>query len=116
MGPEVCDSAKLGMLKLEHSFKEGIFVSPKVYFLELGDGSTITKCKGYSGKLDKSQYFSLLKGNTLDLQVTRWVRSLKGGSIEIKGEPYKLKPLFNKRHKVFDNNEVWVNTKPINLG
>lgn len=104
------------MLKLEHSFKEAIFVSPKLYFLELGDGSTITKCKGYSGKLDKSQYLSLLKENTLDLQVTRWVRSLKGGSIEIKEFPYKLRPVFNKRQKEFDNNGAWVNTKPINLG
>lgn len=32
--PEVCDSARLGMLKLEHTFKEGIFVMPKVYYLE----------------------------------------------------------------------------------
>ena len=27
---EYCDSAKLGMLKLEHTFKEGIFVAPKM--------------------------------------------------------------------------------------
>jgi hypothetical protein len=45
------DSATLGKLKLENKFKEGIFVMPKVYFLELGDGKCIMKCKGYSGKL-----------------------------------------------------------------
>jgi len=33
--PEYCDSAKLGLLKLEYQFREGIFIMPKVYFLEL---------------------------------------------------------------------------------
>jgi hypothetical protein len=42
--PEYCDSAKLGMLKLEHTFKEGIFAAPKIYYLELEDGTTVTKC------------------------------------------------------------------------
>jgi hypothetical protein len=105
----------LGSLKLEHTFKEGIFIQPKTYYLELEDGSVITKCKGYSGKLDKSQYFSLLKGNSLDLQVTRWIRSLKGGSVEVKGVPYKLNPLFLKRNKVFDDQGKWVDTCPLVL-
>lgn len=45
----VTDNTRL--LKLEHYLKEGIFVMPKVYYLELEDGSTITKCKGFPGKL-----------------------------------------------------------------
>lgn len=112
--PEVCDSTKLGMLKLENKFTEGIFVIPKVYYLELGDGSTITKCKGYSGKLSKSQYITLLEGNFLELQVTKWIRSLKGGSVEIKkGVPYQLNPIFRKRQKVLDSNGKWIDTKPL---
>jgi|ERR1043165_5448180 DNA polymerase elongation subunit (family B) len=78
-----CDSANLGMLKLEHTFKEGIFAAPKIYFLELEDGTVVTKCKGYSGKLNKEQYFELLEGRHLDLTVTRWTRSLVEG-------PFKL--------------------------
>lgn len=72
------------MLKLEHTFKEGIFAAPKIYYLELDDGSTVTKCKGYSGKLNKAQYLELLEGKPLNLLVTRWKRSLVEGSVQIK--------------------------------
>jgi len=99
--PEVCDSAKLGQLKLEHTFKEGIFAAPKIYYLELEDGSTVTKCKGYSGKLDKPQYIALLEGKGLDLKVTRWSKDLRGGIVQIKKDlNYRLNPLFLKRKKV----------------
>jgi hypothetical protein len=75
--PEVlCDPAKLGKLKLEYSVKEGIFVAPKISYLE-SDKGEVFKCKGYSGKLNKDQYLSLLKGQRLDLTVTRWSRDLK---------------------------------------
>lgn len=43
--PEHLDSATLGKLKLEHTFKEGIFVMPKVYYLELENGKTISDGK-----------------------------------------------------------------------
>jgi DNA polymerase elongation subunit (family B) len=43
--PEHIDSATLGKLKLEHTIKEGIFVMPKVYYLEDIDGTILTKCK-----------------------------------------------------------------------
>jgi len=112
----LCDSAKLGQLKLEHTFKEGIFAAPKIYYLELEDGSTVTKCKGYSGKLSKGQYLELMEGNHLNLSVTRWVRSLSKGTVQIlKGRPYVLNPHFNKRVKVFDSQGQWVDTRPLNL-
>jgi len=84
--PEVCDSAKLGQLKLEHKFREGIFPAPKIYYLKLEDGSTVTKCKGYSKELSREQYLNLtfllmefprrkgMEGKHLDLSVTRWTR------------------------------------------
>lgn len=113
--PEVCDSATLGKLKLEHTFREGIFAAPKIYYLELENGSSVTKCKGYSGKLRKEQYLELLKGNALDLFITRWKRSLVEGSVQIKRNlPYVLNPLFNKRQKVIENGK-WINTRPLDL-
>lgn len=115
---EYCDSAALGKLKLEHTFKEGIFVMPKVYYLELGneEKEIVTKCKGYSGKLTKEQYLALLEGKDLDLTITRWDRSLKAGTVQItRGINYTLKSLFNKRDKVIVNGK-WIDTKPIKLG
>jgi hypothetical protein len=108
-------STTLGKLKLEYKFKEGIFIMPKVYCLELENGSLITKCKGYPGKLTKDQYLSLLEGNPLSLQVTKWLRSLKDSTIQIlRNTPYTINPILNKRNKVIEDGK-WVNTKPIIL-
>jgi hypothetical protein len=83
---EVCDSARLGQLKLEHTFIEGIFVMPKVYYLETSEGDIITRCKGYPdpGKLTRNQYLELLEGNSLELDVIRWNRSLRASKIQLK--------------------------------
>jgi hypothetical protein len=103
-------------LKLEHTFIEGIFVMPKVYYLETSEGNIITKCKGYPGKLTRNQYLELLGGNSLELEVLRWNRSLRASKIQIqRGIPYRLTPTFNKRVKVFDSNGRWENTTPIIL-
>lgn len=110
------DSATLGMLKLEHRFSEGIFVMPKVYFLELENGRTVTKCKGYSGRLSKQHYLELLKGDVIELNVTRWRRSLELGTVQImKNLPYRLNPQLNKRNKVFDLKGKWIDTLPLLL-
>jgi hypothetical protein len=97
------DSAILGKLKLEHVFKEGIFVMPKVYFLELEDGSTVAKCKGFPGKLTKAQYLELLGGKAQHLEVTKWSRSLAESYVKIEAKrPYDLRFTFNKRQQVFN--------------
>ncbi|RGB22184.1 DNA polymerase B 2 [Rhizophagus diaphanus] len=112
---EYLDSAILGKLKLEHRIREGIFVMPKVYYLEDIDGGITTKCKGYSGKLTKLQYLELLEGKTQHLEVTKWSRSLKDTSVQIlRNQPYDLTFSFNKRERVFDNGK-WVNTRPLQL-
>ncbi len=79
---DMIDSATLGKLKLEHTFKEGIFVMPKVYYLELEDGTVITKTKGFPGSLTKEQYLALLREESLDLKVTKWSRSLAKGRVQ----------------------------------
>lgn len=97
---EYCDPAQLGLLKLEYKFKEGIFVMPKVYYLELEDGEAITRCKGYPGRLTKDQYIALLNNQSLNLSITKWARSLRGGSVQIlRNQPYYINPTFNKIKK-----------------
>lgn len=111
------DEAKLGKLKLEHTLKEGVFIMPKVYYLETAEGKVVTKCKGYPGNLTRDQYLELMRGNTLNLSVTKWIRSLKNSSVQIqRGTPYTLKFSFNKRQQVINNEGVWVDTKPLILG
>lgn len=94
----MCDPATLGKLKLEHTFKEEIFVMPKVYYLELEGGTTINKCKGFPDKLTKDQYLALLGGDSLGLSMTKWARSLRESSIQIqRNTPYSMNFIFNKR-------------------
>jgi hypothetical protein len=110
------DSVTLGKLKLEHTIKEGIFVMPKVYYLETLDGKIVSKVKGFPGRLTKIQYLELLSGGTLDLQVTKWSRSMKESSVRIqKEQPYALRFTFNKRQQLFDSQGRWVNTAPLIL-
>lgn len=112
---EYIDSTQLGLLKLEHIIKEGIFVAPKMYYLDTNEGGIVTKCKGYSGKLTRDDYQTLLLGEVLNLTVTKWSRSLKEGTVRIvRGLPYHLKADLNKRVKVLDNGK-WVDTMPITL-
>nr|AHW52534.1 plasmid related DNA polymerase [Rhizophagus sp. DAOM 213198] len=69
------DPAKLGYLKLEHTIEEGIFPLPKVYYLRTTEGK-VTKAKGYSGKLTRDNYLSLIKQqNIVGLRVNKWLIS-----------------------------------------
>jgi len=108
------DNAELGKLKLEHEIQEGIFVMPKVYYLLTSDNKEVLKAKGYPGKLTRSDYLALLKGETLqELVVNKWQRSLKDSNVQIKrNQPYNLRFSFNKRQQVFDKG-VWVDTLPL---
>lgn len=113
---EYCDSAELGKLKLEYTFKEGLFIMPKVYYLETSEGQIVTKCKGYSGKLTKAQYLELLSGQTLDLEITKWSKSLRDSYVRIQSKtPYNLSFSFNKRQQLFNAQGQWVNTAPLIL-
>lgn len=102
------DSTILGKLKLEHKIKEGIFVMPKVYYLETSEGKIVTKTKGLPGKLNREQYLQLLEGQNLnDLLITKWQRSLKDSKVQIlRNLNYTVKFTFNKRQQVFENGKL----------
>ncbi|POG53951.1 DNA polymerase B [Rhizophagus irregularis DAOM 181602=DAOM 197198] len=109
-------SATLGKLKLEHIFKEGIFVMPKVYYLEKEDGSIVSKVKGFPGKLSKAQYLELLEGRSIDLEITKWSKSLKESFVKIETRrPYTLSFTFNKRQQIKNSQGIWTNTTPIKI-
>jgi hypothetical protein len=110
-----------GKFKLEHVIKEGYFIAPKLYFLECvnpktGETYTVSKCRGYNGKLDLAQIIRLYEGKSVDVTTMKWFRSWPlhtvyfnmDNSMEIKGT-------FSKRTKIFDNEGNWVNTKPIHF-
>jgi hypothetical protein len=114
--PGLVDPSELGLLKLEHIILEAYFVAPKIYWLKTEEGE-VAKCKGYPGNLTREQIETLYRGEGLDLQVTRWVRSLPDQTVETRlNVPYHIAPLFNKRQKVYDPQGNWVDTRPLILG
>jgi hypothetical protein len=59
---------KLGMFKNEYGLiKHAIFPSPKLYYLELENGSIISKQKGFKTKLSMFEYFELYNGNAISI-------------------------------------------------
>lgn len=74
----VIHSSTLGKLKLEHIFKEGIFVMPKVYYLELEDGEqrayyllVYHTLKGYS-HFKRCNYSTELEFNNAIIEYFRY--------------------------------------------
>ncbi len=108
------DNAELGKLKLEHQLREGIFPMPKLYYLETTEGEIITKAKGFPGKITRSNYLSLINGETVTgLSVNKWFRSIKQSTVQIKrNQPYEIRFLFNKRQQIINNGQ-WENTMPL---
>jgi DNA polymerase family B len=81
----------LGQMKLEYTFKEAVFLAPKVYGGILTNGQELTKVKGFKNVLPYSELKTLLtKNNKLELNQDKWYRSISDGSILIKNSLYTL--------------------------
>jgi hypothetical protein len=109
-------NTELGKVKLEHIIRKGIFLSPKVYYLET-DNNTIIKVKGLNTKelkLTKEDFQSLLnKDVQLEKEQTKWFRSIKDAQILLKRQLYTLKVTSNKRELIYDSNNKLIATKPL---
>ena len=114
--PEDEISMELGKLKLEHFVKEGIFLGPKLYGLDV-DGEYIVKHKGLGKHLVdyewfKSQYADLSR--TMHLTVERNF-NINWHTLEIERKEKHVTlgtKMGTKRDPILDNNNVWVNTQP----
>ena len=114
LAPELI-SPELGKFKLEHIFNEVIYLAPKVYG---GKTSTyeITKVKGLKNKIKFNDLKPLLiKNNSIKLNQEKWFKNIGQGNISIKDEIYTLMLTENKRELIFDNNNIFIETKPIKI-
>ena len=102
----------LGQFKLEYTFKEAVFLAPKVYGGILLDGKELTKVKGFKNNLIYPDLLSLLdKNSKLELNQDKWFKSISEGNISIKNSLYTLIVTENKRQLIYDNNKL-IGTKP----
>jgi DNA polymerase type B, organellar and viral len=104
----------LGKLKLEHVANRAIFLTPKVYCLELENGETLYKAKGLKHEIELTfdDFKKLLfKDVFIEKTQTKWFRKLSDAKINLLEELYTLKLNENKRAVVFDKNNKFVSTK-----
>lgn len=91
----------IGPFKQEYPLiKNTLFISPKLYFLELDNGKFISKGKGYSGKLTKFDYLQLYNDNIIEVVDIRWGRNLELSTLSIKDQIIKISPSSSKRNKL----------------
>lgn len=106
----------LGQLKLEHKLKKAFFITSKTCLLELENGVIVKKAKGvYASSLDKAAYEDMyfknkdakaIKGDTC-IDFERGTRNIKTKTAILHTNAY------SKRTKIFDKNNLWIDTKPL---
>jgi hypothetical protein len=119
--PDELVGNKLGQLKLEHVWKDVIYISNKAYIgiSEKMDKngkynlySKIRGIKDYNLSLEELSNF-LLKNSHLNIPQERWFKDSKNSTIIVKEINYQLKSNDNKRTPVFDENNTMIYTKPL---
>lgn len=108
-------SKLLGKLKLEHEIAKGIFISGKIYCLIDKSGIFINRAKGIiSSSLLYDDYLKLLNNEKVYTAIRKeskifWER----GFVSIDNKNIILNSdSGNKRIKIFDKNNFWIDTKP----
>ena len=113
--PDYMIGNKLGQFKLENSYKEIVFLGPKIYSGITIDDKLITKIKGFKNakNLSFDQIKKLLnKDSNLELNHVKWFRTTD--TIEMKEQPYLLSGTVNKREFIYKEG-IAIDTKAFTL-
>lgn len=106
---------ELGGWKLEQTFKEVVFIAPKVYGGITNDGKEITKVKGFKNKISFNELKPLLiREEKIKLKQDKWFKSVSEGNIKIKQNIYTLAPTENKRKLIIEK-DIIIGTEPFKI-
>jgi hypothetical protein len=111
---------ELGKFKLEKTFLKALFLSAKMYagkyINKNKEIKTYCKIKGLKHKVDFIKLLSLLfKNKHINLEQEKWHKDLYDSSMEIKNTTHKLEISSFKRRIIYNENNKFIDTKPINL-
>jgi len=106
---------KLGMMKYEGTFKEAVFIAPKVYGGISENLEMTVKVKGLKNPITYWKLKLLLYMDKLEISQDKWVREWNKGSISILNQIYTLSATENKRHIIWDSCGKIVDTRPFEL-
>jgi len=117
---EVISSTEMGKFKQEHLVKRGIFLAPKSYMLDIEDDRHIIKHKGPAKDLVTSEWF---QRQLADLSLMEQISTSANFRIDWKELKIVKKDLLinlglpqsTKRDNVYDDNNVWIDTRPIEV-
>ena len=104
----------LGQMKLENIFKKCVFIAPKLYGGIIDNGKEIAKVKGYRYPIKIEELEKVLKKDfKLEYNQDKWYRNFTEGKITIKNQIYTIMITNNKRQIIFDENNIFTDTKPL---
>ena len=109
-------SSELGKLKLEHIVKIGIFISGKTYLLLDINDEIHKKAKGVkSSSLSYNDFLDLLNGIDVPTAIrSESILDWNKGQVIIKDTKMTIyNDCYTKREKIYDDNNKWVDTKPL---
>ena len=69
----------------------------------------------YNTNISKDAINFANKNNSIKLNQEKWFKNIGQGNISIKDEIYTLMLTENKRELIFDNNNIFIETKPIKI-
>jgi hypothetical protein len=99
--PQEYITNKLGSMKLEAEVKYGLFIKPKVYYMETTQ-KIIKKFKGVSSDIvEKDDYLKLLRSETLSYKTTRLYKDKLNGITSREITLHMSPPDDTKRIRVF---------------
>jgi hypothetical protein len=115
--PNYMLSSKLGEMKLEYTAERAVFLAPKVYVVDLENGTTKFKIKGSKNNfgLKFTDIENLLyKESSFTIKQEKWYKSLSQSTINVRNTLYTLKVTENKRALIYLDNQ-FVYTRPFLL-
>jgi len=110
------DSKEIGKLKLEHVIDKGIFISGKLYSFFDKQDNLYVKAKGVdSNSLSYSDFVDLLhnKNLTTGIKTQSKINWTEGYVDIVKTNLTIHSNNYQSRTKIYDKDNIWINTKPI---
>nr|CAD1835891.1 unnamed protein product [Ananas comosus var. bracteatus]CAD1835918.1 unnamed protein product [Ananas comosus var. bracteatus]CAD1835965.1 unnamed protein product [Ananas comosus var. bracteatus] len=120
LSDDLISSMEMGKFKLEYFVKKGIFLAPKSYMLETVDEQHVIRHKGPAKDLVTSEWFKkqLADPSLTELIPTHVNFRIDWKKFQIGKKDILIKlglPQSTKRENVYDSENVWIETRPINV-
>jgi hypothetical protein len=107
---------EIGKFKLEYEIKEAYFISNKTYCLILNNGESVIKTKGIINNSITIEDFKEMYWNQKNIKATKvnTVTNYTKSSVLIEKKDVMLNyDAYTKREKIFNNEGIWIDTKPL---